>query len=208
MFKYSPTRTHTTILSSNYSNNRKNASNFVNFAQRVYCYTTFVNMIKLKVMKLQYFVFSKLNKEIKLQTHRHTVGTHRHKTDIPSCSTDSGTSESPSSSGSTAAMYRVRKKKLPCTKAHVFSTRDEEDVIMEEKPISPSHVTHSNVFMQVNVEKLKTHCACVNHASWGNNFELTREQERFRPVLPSQHYYQNQLQRSRRALRYLPESVV
>ena len=84
---------------------------------------------------------------------------------------------------------------------------------MEEKPISPrNHVTHSNaardLFMQVNVEKLKTQCTCVGHTLLGNNFELSRDQERFKPVMASQHYYHNQLQRSRRALRYLPESVV
>jgi hypothetical protein len=84
---------------------------------------------------------------------------------------------------------------------------------MEEKPISPgNHVTHSNVardlFMQVTVDKHKTQCTCVGHTSLGNHFELSRDQESFRPVMSSQHYYQNQLQRSRRALRYLPESVV
>lgn len=84
---------------------------------------------------------------------------------------------------------------------------------MEEKPISPaSHVTHSNttpdLFMQVNVDRLETLCACDGHVSLENHFELSREKESFRPVMASQHYYHNQLQRSRRALRYLPESVV
>ena len=102
---------------------------------------------------------------------------------------------------------------MPCTKSHALYTRDMEDVIMEEKPISPGHhVTHSraarDLFMQVNVEKLKTKCKCVSHTSLGNNFELSRHEDRFRPVMASQHYYQNQLERSRRALRYLPESVV
>ena len=157
--------------------------------------------------------FRKLNKEIKIQRHRHTAGrkAKHHKADIPSCSTDS--SESPSSSGSTAAIYRVRKKKMPCTKSHALYTRDMEDVIMEEKPISPGgHVTHSSAardfFMEVNVDKLKTECACSGHASLGNHFELRRDEEMFKPVMPTQNYYQNQLQRSRRALRYLPESVV
>jgi hypothetical protein len=157
--------------------------------------------------------FRKLNTEIKRHRHRHRARdkSHQHKTDIPSCSTDS--SESPSSSGSTTAMYRVRKKKMPCTKSHALYTRDMEDVIMEEKPISPrNHVTQSNasrdLFMQVNVEKLKTLCACASHSSLGSNFELSRDAERFRPVMAGQHYYHNQLQRSRRALRYLPESVV
>ncbi|XP_028408000.1 uncharacterized protein LOC114530610 [Dendronephthya gigantea] len=150
----------------------------------------------------------KLNEEIQRQKPHHITGTRRHKTDIPSCSTDS--SETPSSTGSTAAMYRVRKRKMPCTKSHTLYTRDMEDVIMEEKPISP--VTHSNttpdLFMQVNVNKLKTQCACDGHVSLENHFELSREKENFRPVMASQHYYHNQLQRSRRALRYLPESVV
>ena len=102
---------------------------------------------------------------------------------------------------------------MPCKKSHTLYTRDMEDVIMEEKPISRDiHVTHSNVardqFMQVNVDKLKTSCACDNHTALENNFELSRDKERFRPVIPSQHFYHNQLQRSRRALRYLPESVV
>ena len=79
---------------------------------------------------------------------------------------------------------------------------------MEEKPISPMHKKQSNVFMQVNVDKLAPHCACASHQSLSNGFELARIRETMRPVIPGQHYYRDQLKQSRTALRYLPESVV
>ena len=79
---------------------------------------------------------------------------------------------------------------------------------MEEKPISPVNKRQSNVFMEVNVDKLAPSCACANHQSLSNGFELARVRETFRPVIPSQYHHHNQLNQSRRALRYLPESIV
>lgn len=157
--------------------------------------------------------FSKLNESIESRGQHTPTKRPRqtHSNDIPSCTTES--SDSHSSPDSSTTMYRVQNKQLPCTKHHVLNTRDMEDVIMEEKPVSPTyhstrqHGVHDH-YVQVNVNSCCKRCTYACHTLYSNHFELSRDKERFRPVQVNQFNHHDYLQRSRRAFGYLPESAV